>query len=82
MPHHKNTSADFWRRVHKTDSCWEWQGARLKGKRPYGKLTWELVHTIRAMHAQGIQHRTIAAMLGMSRSTIHAAIMGKTWRTP
>lgn len=41
MPQHKNTSADFWARVHKTAACWEWQGYRMEGKRPYGKTRYD-----------------------------------------
>lgn len=146
----------MWHRVDKTGTCWLWQGARLKGKRPYGKtyyegkywyahrlawtltygpipcgmvvchtcdnppccrpthlflgsqrdnlrdasskgrldarkspqgekhgrakLTWAMVHAIRHMHAQGMQHRDIATMLGMARSSIWSALTGKTWK--
>lgn len=38
-----NNPDKFWRRVLKTDSCWEWQGARMP--MGYGQLSYDRKHT-------------------------------------
>jgi DNA-binding NarL/FixJ family response regulator len=51
----------------------------LKGRNPRAKITPETVLEIRELREEGLQHKEIAARVGLARNTVTNILNGKRW---
>lgn len=55
--------------------------AKMSGeKAPNAVLTWQLVHEIRRLHAEGATQRALAALFEVSQMAIDLVVNKKTWK--